>query len=196
MSFVLASTSATRRKILREAGVAHTAIAPGVDEDAAKASFRAEGLPPRDLADALAELKALAGWRRARAPTLGCDQVLECDGLGFDKAETMAMLREQLLTLRGKVHKLHAALVLVEDGRPTWREIVTATLTMRRFSDDFLDAYLAVEGEVLLGSVGGYRIEGMGVQLFERVEGDHFAILGLPLNGLLHALRQRGLVQS
>jgi septum formation protein len=122
--------------------------------------------------------------------------VLECEGLGFDKAETMAMLREQLLTLRGKVHKLHAALVLVEDGRPTWREIVTATLTMRRFSDDFLDAYLAVEGEVLLGSVGGYRIEGMGVQLFERVEGDQFAILGLPLNGLLHALRQRGLVQS
>ncbi len=193
---VLASTSPTRRRVLEAAGIAHTAIAPSVDEDAAKAAFRAEGLSPRDLADALAELKARAGWARSQAPTVGCDQVLEFEGEGFDKAESLSALREQLLRLRGKPHKLHAALVLVEDGAPTWRETVTSTLTMRPFSDAFLDRYLEVEGEALLGSVGGYRIEGMGVQLFDRIEGDHFAILGLPLTGLLRALRQRGLAPS
>ncbi len=194
MTLVLASTSATRRGVLERAGVLHIAMAPGVDEEAAKAAFRAEGLTPRDLADALAELKARAGFRRSQAPTLGCDQVLEFEGEGIDKAESVVALRRQLQRLRGKTHRLHAALVLVEDGAPTWREIVTATLTMRPFSDAFLTDYLAAEGEALLGSVGGYRIEGRGIQLFDRVEGDHYAILGLPLTGLLHALRQRGLV--
>jgi len=196
MSLVLASTSPTRRGVLERAGVAYTAISPGVDEEAAKASLRADGISPRDLADALAELKALAGWRRSQAPTLGCDQVLDLYGEGFDKAESLEALRDQLVRLRGKTHKLHAALVLVEDGRPTWREIVTAKLTMRDFSDAFLESYLQAEGEGLLGSVGGYRIEGLGIQLFDRVEGDHFAILGLPLTGLLHALRQRGLAAA
>jgi septum formation protein len=196
MSFVLASTSPTRRRILAQAGVDHAALSPGVDEEAVKASLRAEGASPRDQADALAELKALAGWRRSNAPTLGCDQVLEFDGEGFDKAANLETLRSQLLRLRGQTHRLHAASVLVEDGRPTWREVKTATLTMRAFSDAFLDHYLATEGEALLGSVGGYRIEGLGIQLFDRVEGDHFAVLGLPLMGLLHALRQRGLAAT
>lgn len=196
MRLVLASTSLTRRGLLERAGVPHWAIAPGVDEDAAKASFRAEGLSPRDMADALAELKARAGWARSQAPTLGCDQVLEFEGEGFDKAESLEALRNQLLRLRGKVHRLHSASVLVENGDPTWREIVTSTLTVRDFSEAFLDQYLEAEGEMLLGSVGGYRIEGLGVQLFERVVGDHFAILGLPLIGLLSALRQRGLAPT
>ena len=190
---VLASTSPTRRRVLDGAGVAHRAIAPGVDEETAKLSLRAEGLSSRSQADALAELKARAGWARTREPALGCDQTLEFEGETFDKAEDIGALREQLERLRGKTHALHSALVLVEGGMPTWREVVSTTLTMRPFSDGFLDDYLAAEGKALLGSVGGYLIEGRGVQLFDRIDGDHFAILGLPLMGLLHALRQRGL---
>lgn len=193
---VLASTSAARRRILEQAGVAHRVIAAGVDEDAAKASLRADGLSPRDQADALAELKARAGWARSRAPTLGCDQILDLEGEALDKAASLSELRAQLLRLRGRRHRLHAALVLVEEGVPTWREVTTSTLHVREFSEGFLDDYLAAEGEVLLGGVGGYRIEGRGVQLFDRIEGDVFAIQGLPLFGLLQALRQRGLVAA
>ncbi len=190
---VLASTSQTRRRVLDQAGVAYRAVASGVDEDAVKASLRAEGLPSREQADVLAELKARAGWARTQVPTLGCDQTLEFEGETFDKAENIEALRLQLQRLRGKTHGLHSALVLVENGAPTWRELVSVTLTMRSFSDGFLDDYLSSEGESLLGSLGGYRIEGRGIQLFDRIGGDHFAILGLPLLGLLLALRQRGL---
>jgi nucleoside triphosphate pyrophosphatase len=193
---VLASTSPTRRKVLEQAGIAYRAIAPGVDEEAAKAAFRAEGFPARDLADALAELKARGGWMRTREPVLGCDQTLELDGEVFDKPGDLANLRDQLVRLRGRMHKLHSAVVLVENGEPTWREVVSVNLTMRSFSDAFLDAYVAAEGDSLLGSVGGYRIEGPGVQLFSRIVGDHFAILGLPLIGLLEALRLRGLAAT
>lgn len=192
----LASTSATRRQVLEQAGVAYRAISASVDEEAAKASFQAEGLGPRDLADALAELKARAGFNRSQGPTLGCDQVLDLDGECFSKAGDPGELRYQLRRLRGRTHKLHSALVLVEQGAPTWREVVSVSLTMRSFSDTFLDAYLKAEGEALLGTVGGYRIEERGIQLFSRIEGDHFAILGLPLLGLLDALRQRGLVSA
>lgn len=178
------------------AGVPHQAIAAGVDEDAAKASLRAEGLSPREQADALAELKARAGWGRTRSTTLGCDQILDLDGEALDKAGSPGELRAQLMRLRGRRHRLHSALVLVEEGAPTWREVTTSTLHVRDFSESFLDDYLAAEGEALLGGVGGYRIEGRGVQLFDRIEGDVFAIQGLPLFGLLHALRQRGLVKA
>lgn len=193
---VLASTSPTRRRVLEQAGIAFESVSPNVDEDAAKAAFRHEGLSPRDLADALAELKAHAGWARTHAPTLGCDQTLEFEGDVFDKPTDVDDLRRQMIRLRGQTHKLHAALVLVENGSATWREVVTVRLTMRDFSNAFLDDYLAVEGPAVLGSVGGYRIEGMGIQLFDRIEGDHFAILGLPLVGLLHALHQRGLAPA
>ncbi len=193
---VLASTSQARRRVLEQAGVEHRAIAPGVDEETAKLSLRAEGLSARDQADALAELKARAGWVRTQAPSLGCDQTLECDGETFDKPEDLDALRVQLKRLRGRSHALHSALVLVEHGEPTWRELVTSTLVMRAFSDDFLDRYLAAEGETLIGAIGGYHIEGRGVQLFDAVRGEHFAILGLPLMGLLQALRQRGLAPS
>jgi septum formation protein len=188
---ILASTSTTRRRILQDAHIPHRAISPGVDEEAAKASMRAQGLAPRDQADALAELKARAGWARTHDLTLGCDQVLECQGEAYDKAPTLAALRAQLVRLRGQPHRLHTALVLVDQGEPTWRALVTATLHVRDFTDRFLDAYLETEGEGLLDCVGGYRIEGPGIQLFDRIEGDYFAILGLPLTGLLQALRQR-----
>lgn len=195
-ALVLASTSLTRRRILADAGVPHEAISAGVDEAAAKAGMRAEGLRARAMADALAELKARAGWARRQALVLGCDQTLECDGETFDKAEDMAALRAQLLTLSGRTHKLHSAAVLVENGAATWRHVSTATLTMRRFTEAFLDDYLAAEGEALLSGVGGYRMEGRGVQLFERIDGDHFTILGLPLLPLLEALRLRGVLAA
>jgi len=191
---VLASTSLTRRRVLEQAGVPYRSISPGVDEEAAKQALRAEGLTPRDQADALAELKARAGWARTGAASLGCDQTLEFEGEAFDKPEDADAARAQLKRLCGKTHALHSAVVLVENAQPSWRELVTVNLTMRRFSDGFLDAYLAAEGDGVMGSAGGYRIEGRGIQLFDAIGGDFFAILGLPLIGLLHALRQRGLI--
>jgi septum formation protein len=161
----------------------------GVDEDAVKAGLLAEGATPRDIADALAELKAIRVSRGRSEFVIGADQTLELDGRLYDKAETVEAARERLLALRGKTHKLHSAVVVAKDGAPIWREVVTATLTMRNFSEAFLDDYLAVEGPDALGSVGCYRLEGPGAQLFSRIEGDYFAILGLPLLGLLDLLR-------
>ena len=193
---VLASTSMTRQAILRQAGVPFDAVPPGVDEAVAKASLLAAEAGPRDVADALAELKAVKVGRRTGALTLGCDQTLDLDGELFDKPGSLVEVKGQLKRLRGRTHKLHAAAVLVEAGRPIWREVETASLTMRSFSDSFLDEYLKAAGEAVSGSVGGYHIEGLGLQLFDRVEGDHFAILGLPMTGLLRALRQRRVLQA
>jgi septum formation protein len=123
---------------------------------------------------------------------IGADQTLDLDGRLYDKAETLEAARERLITLRGKTHKLHSAVVVAKEGTPIWREVATATLTMRDFSDAFLDDYLKTEGAAALGSVGCYRLEGPGAQLFSRIEGDYFAILGLPLLGLLDLLRRHG----
>ena len=188
----LASTSASRRAVLTGAGVAFEIEAPGVDEDAARASLSGEGFTPRDMADALAELKATKVSRRRGGLVIGADQTLDLDGGLMDKAPDMATVREHLTALRGKRHMLHAAVVVALDGAPIWREVVTTTLTVRSFSDEFLDQYLAAEGEALLGSVGCYRLEGLGVQLFDRIDGDYFAILGMPLTGLLDLLRRHG----
>jgi septum formation protein len=192
MAVTLASTSAARRAVLSAAGVQFEMLSPGVDEDAAKASLAAEGLSPRDTADALAELKALKVSHRRGGLVIGADQTLDLDGELIDKAPTMLAARERLLSLRGRRHKLHSAVVVALDGAPIWREVATATLTVRPFSDAFLDRYLAAEGEELLWSVGCYRLEGLGAQLFERIDGDYFAILGLPLLGLLDLLRRYG----
>jgi septum formation protein len=186
----LASTSSARRALLAAAGVTFEAVSPGVDEDSAKAALAAEGLTPRDLADALAEMKALKVSGRRPGLVIGADQTLDLDGQAVDKAPTLAIARERLLALRGRRHKLHSAVVVALDGRPIWREVSSATLTVRPFSDAFLDAYLAAEGEALLWAVGCYRLEGMGAQLFERIDGDYFTILGLPLLGLLDLLRR------
>jgi septum formation protein len=191
---ILASTSAARRTLLTNAGVTFEARAPGVDEAAARASLIADGVKPREIADALAELKALKVGRTTGRLTLGSDQTLELDGQCFDKPETLDALKTQLLMLRGRSHKLHAAAVLVEEGAPVWRDVQTATLTMRRFSDAFLDKYLEDVDGAVLGCVGGYHIEGLGLQLFDRMEGDYFTVLGLPMWGLLAALRQRGVI--
>jgi septum formation protein len=189
---VLASKSAARRAVLDGAGVAYEAITAGVDEDAVKAGMLAEGANAREIADALAELKAIKVSRSHPGFVVGADQTLELEGELYDKAETVAEARARLQVLRGKPHKLHSAVVVAKDGAPIWREVVTATLTMRDFSDAFLDEYLADEGEAALGSVGCYRLEGRGVQLFSRIDGDYFTILGLPLMGLLDLLRRHG----
>lgn len=189
---ILASKSAARRAVLEAAAVPFESLVAGVDEDAVKAALLAEGASPREIADALAELKAIRVSRGRQGFVIGSDQTLELEGALYDKAETLDEARQRLKLLRGKPHKLHSAVVVAKEGAPIWREVVTCTLTMRDFSDEFLDAYLASEGPHALGSVGCYRLEGPGAQLFSRIEGDYFAILGLPLLGLLDLLRRHG----
>ncbi len=183
--------------MLRDAGVSFEAVGAAVDEDAMKAALRAEDLRPRDIADALAEAKALKISRRhPEALVIGADQVLELDGEMFDKPGTVAQARAHLLALRGKAHLLHSAAVIARGGAPLWRHVGRARLTVRPFSDAFLDDYLDLEGEAVLGCVGAYRLEGPGVQLFSRVEGDHFTVLGLPLFETLDYLRTTGALLS
>ena len=189
---ILASKSAARREVLTGAGVPFEVKVAGVDEDSVKTALLAQGSGPRDIADALAELKAIRVSQKAPGFVIGSDQTLEFEGRLYDKAADLAEARARLKAMRGKPHKLHSAVVVAKDGAPIWREIVSATLTMRDFSDDFLEAYLAAEGEQALGSVGVYRLEGPGAQLFAKIEGDYFSILGLPLMGLLDLLRRHG----
>jgi septum formation protein len=189
---VLASKSRARRAVLESAGVQFVVATAGVDEEAVKASLLAKSAGPRDIADALAELKAVKVSRTRPEFVVGADQTLELDGALYDKVDTLAAARQRLAALRGRPHRLHSAVVVAKEGAPIWRETATATLTMRDFSDAFLDAYLVREGEAALGSVGCYRLEGLGAQLFDRIEGDYFAILGLPLLGLLDLLRRHG----
>jgi septum formation protein len=193
---ILASKSAARRAVLQGAGAPFEAVSAGVDEDATKARLLAGGAGPKAIAEALAEEKALAVSAVRPGLVIGADQTLEFDGGLYDKVETVAAARERLQLLRGKSHQLHSAVVVAQAGAPIWRETVSATLVMRDFSDAFLDAYLAAEGEAMLGSVGCYRLEGLGAQLFARIEGDYFAILGLPLLGLLSLLRQHQVLSA
>jgi septum formation protein len=193
MTLILASKSAARRAVLDGAGVAYEPLVAGVDEDAVKQSLLAEGHGARDVADALAELKALkVSKARPDAFVIGADQTLEFQGRLYDKAETLEEARARLIELRGAPHRLHSAVVVAKGGEVIWREVSTATLVMRNFSDAFLDDYLTREREELLGSVGCYRLEALGAQLFSRIDGDYFAILGLPLLGLLDLLRNHG----
>lgn len=193
---VLASTSAIRADLLKGAGVPFTARSPGVDEDAIKAAMLAEEASPRDIADVLAETKAVRVSQKTDGLVIGADSTVELDGLLIDKAADVAEARARLKSFRGKSHALHSAVVVARDGQPIWREVKTARLHVRDFSDDWLEGYLAREGEALLWSVGCYRLEGEGVQLFDRIDGDYFGILGLPLTGLLDLLRRHGALES
>jgi septum formation protein len=193
---VLASTSHARSRLLRDAGVDFDVRAPGVDEAAVKRGLIDQGATPREIADALAQAKAVKISLRTDGLVLGCDQTLDLDGRLFDKPANLTEARDHLLALRGSTHRLHSAVVAAAGGSPVWREVSTATLVMRAFTDDFLEAYLATEGESLLACAGAYRLEGRGVQLFDQVQGDYFAILGLPMTPLLAFLRMAGCIAS
>ncbi len=196
MTLILASGSATRRKMLEDAGVAIAIEKPRVDEEAVKAGLRAEGLKPREQADALAEVKALSVSRLRGGLVLGADQMLALGDEAFDKPADRIEARAQLVALRGKTHALLTAAVIARDGQVIWRHVDAPKLTMRAFSDAFLDDYLDRVGEGALSSVGGYQLEGLGAQLFSRVDGDYFSVLGLPLMPLLSYLRDIGEIAS
>lgn len=199
MTLILASTSETRRAMLRAAGVPHAAMAPGVDEDEVRAALRAEGVvEPGAIADALAQHKALRISRRfPESLVLGGDQVLSFeDGTMLDKPADMAEAAAQLKRLRGVTHRLTSAAATALGGDLIWHARDFALMTMRDFSDAFLERYLAVSGDALTRTVGGYRIEGLGAQLFARIEGDHFTIRGLPMLAVLEHLRGRRVVAA
>jgi septum formation protein len=190
---VLASKSAVRARLLAAAGLTFEAVDSGVDEVAAKAGLA--GQAPRAVAAALAQAKAIrASEARPGALVIGADQTLEIDGRLFDKAASLGEARTRLIMLRGRSHRLHAGLAAARAGQVVWRESTTSTLVMRDFTDAWLDAYLARNPGPALASVGAYELEGEGVQLFERIEGDYFAILGLPMMGMLAFLRDQGVL--
>ncbi len=192
---VLASQSAARAMLLREAGLAVAVQPARIDEAAVKAAGQAEGAGAEDVALALAGLKA-ARIRAAGCLVIGADQLLVCEDRWFDKPADLAAARQHLLALRGRTHHLVTAVVCLRDGTEVWHHVARPRLTMRGFSDVFLDAYLEAEGPRLLDCVGAYRLEGPGVQLFDRIEGEHAAILGLPLLPLLGFLRQNGAIAA
>jgi septum formation protein len=190
---VLASGSTTRARLLRNADIPFEVRPPHVDETAVKTSLLAEGATPQRVADVLAELKAVkVSQSEPDALVIGSDQVLAFEGDLISKCDSLAEARALLMRLRGKKHALISAVVLARGGAPIWRHVEKASLWMTGFSDKFLGDYLAAEGEDLLAGVGCYRIEGKGVQLFSRIEGDSFCIQGLPMLPLIAALREQG----
>jgi septum formation protein len=193
---VLASKSAARAAVLRGAGVAFEAVASHVNEAALKEELLRAERGPAKIAQALAEAKALAvAWERDEL-VIGCDQTLDLHGTLFDKAETLDEARERLKLLRGQTHELHSAVVVTRGNDVKYRELDSSRMTMREFSDDWLEAYLARQGETILGSVGCYQLEGEGAQMFDQVVGDYFSILGLPLYGLLGFLREQDVLST
>jgi len=194
---LLASASSARARLLAAAGLEVKAEPAPVDEASLKRTCCAAGQSPEDCALALAEAKARqVAARHHRALVIGADQLLVCDGSWFDKPPTLRDARAQLWALRGNTHELVTAVCVVQGAALLWQAVSRPILAMRAYSEAFLDDYIAAEGTQLLGSAGAYRLEGRGVQLFERVEGDYFAILGLPLMELLGFLRDYGAIRS
>ena len=197
MKLILASGSASRRQILTAAKIPFDVIPADIDEDGLKAEMLAAGLYVGDVAIALAEEKAThVSLAHPEALVLGADQTLLFEGELVSKCPDLTAARLLLLRLRGKSHELVGGLALAHAGRPIWHYVETSWLTMRDFSDAFLSAYLSTEGEGILGCVGCYKLEGLGSQLFEAVEGDYFSILGLPLQPLLAELRKQGVIAT
>ncbi|HEY0283567.1 MAG TPA: Maf family protein [Rhizomicrobium sp.] len=193
-ALILASASAVRARLLREAGVPFDVRPAEIDEGDIKALLAGK-LGADGIAGVLAERKAIKiSTAHPQALVLGCDQTLAFDGRLIDKAADLAAAQALLHEMRGKEHSLFTACVLAQDGVPVWRRLEHSRLWMRPFSDAFLDDYLRTEGNKLLGSVGCYHLEGSGIQLFERVEGDYFSVLGLPLIPLLAALREHRMI--
>ncbi|WP_239451665.1 Maf family protein [Elioraea rosea] len=194
---VLASTSATRAGLLRSAGVAFETAAPGVDETSIKEAAKVDGLSPEDAALLLAELKARRiSDRLPSAVVIGADQILVCEGQWFDKPESRAAAAAQLAALAGRTHRLVTAVLCMRGGVVLWRHVASPRLGMRPLAEATIAAYLEAAGEAVLGSVGAYQAEGLGVRLFSSIEGEHAAILGLPLLPLLGFLRQHGALRD
>jgi len=194
---VLASGSEIRATLLRNAGVPIRVSPVRVDEEAIRAGLEAENALPRDVADALAEIKAQRGSaKNPGALVIGCDQVLELDGTILAKPDSLDAARAQLVALRGRRHALLSAAVLYENGQPVWRHVGVVRLVMRDFSDAYLEDYLSRNWPGIGASVGAYKLEEEGVRLFSRIEGDYFTILGLPLLELLSYLGQRGAIAT
>ncbi|MFD1341200.1 Maf family protein [Litorisediminicola beolgyonensis] len=192
-ALVLASQSRIRSDLLTRAGLKHRIDPARLDEESVRAALEAEAAPPRDIADALAEMKARKiSERNPDALLLGCDQVLALDRRVFGKPETEADAQDHLHALSGQRHQLLSAAVICEGGKPIWRHVGVARLTMRALSDRFIETYVARNWESIRHSVGGYKLEEEGVRLFTRVEGDYFTILGLPLLELINYLTLRG----
>jgi septum formation protein len=194
---ILASASKTRAQLLENAGVAVACMPAHVDEDQAKESLKAEGATPAQIAESLAELKARKIARRMPGVlVIGADQTLELGGQLFDKPPDMDHARAHLQAFSGRTHRLNAAVVVMRDDQVLWHINDHADLTVRPLDAAFIERYLAAVGEDALGSVGAYRLEGLGAQLFEAVRGDFFTVLGLPLLPLLGFLRQHGAVEG
>jgi len=195
---ILASSSKIRALLLEAAGLAFIVEPPGLDESIMRQAVGGERLlSPSDVAEVLARAKAEAVSDLARpAYVIGADQVLSFGDTVLSKPDSMEAARRQLLDLRGKSHTLHTSVALATNGATVWAETHTATLTMRKLSPEFIGRYLAAAGEEVLSSVGAYQIESLGIQLFDRIEGDYFTILGLPLPPLLAALRREGVIEG
>lgn len=192
---VLASGSRPRARMLANAGVPFTASAASVDEEAIKASMQATGADVADVAELLAATKAQQVSRNhENSLVIGADQMLACDGEWFDKPANPLAARNQMEKLRGRTHELISAVCVVRDGDVLWHHIERARITMRPFSDAFTDQYIDKMGENISATVGGYELEGLGAQMFSRIEGDYFTILGMPLLPLLDFLRGHGVI--
>lgn len=197
MTVLLASRSEIRARLLRDAAVPVETVAPKVDETAVKQAMLRDGAAPRDIADALAEMKAVkVSAKHPAALVIGCDQVLDHQGVMMSKPRTAEEARLQLTALRASRHELLSAAVICREGRPIWRHVGVVRLTMRAFSDAYLAGYLERNWHSIRHSVGGYKLEEEGVRLFARIDGDYFTVLGLPLLEILDCLTAQGALES
>jgi septum formation protein len=196
-ALILASGSTTRADILNKAGLRFTIQRPNVDEASVRRTMIADGAPVEAGAVLLAEMKALEVSRdQLDAFTIGADQILECEGVWFERPETIAQARAQLLGLIGKRHRLISSVVVAVGGSKIWQHTDEAQMTMRPISEEFLERYITIMGDGMFSSVGGYQLEGVGSQLFSEVVGDHYTILGLPLLPLLGFLRSYDILEN
>ena len=200
VDLVLASASITRAKILRDAGLGYRCYPVAIDEESVRASASAEAVSVGDIAIMLAEMKAVAAVQRLaletdRAPAyvLGCDQILSCDDVIYNKPQNYSMAKAQLMALSGKTHQLFCAAVLCRNGERIWHHLAIANITMRHLDEDFIDSYLDRLGSRAFSSPASYQIENLGVHLLSCIDGCYFSILGLPLLELLVILREHGL---
>ena len=194
---ILASGSDMRSQLMRNAGLAYTVIIPRIDEQNIKDALVAEGAHPRDIADALAEIKARkVSSNYNDAMTIGCDQILSIDGSILSKPVSIDAARDQLRALRAKRHMLLSAAVVYHEGKPIWRHVGQVRLRMRYVSDAYIDDYVDRNWDDIKSAVGSYKLESEGVRLFDSIEGDYFHVLGMPLLELLAFLTLRGAIDG